>query len=89
MELIASDRRSAIGLFFMRIYINEHPYDVPDGADARSAVLAALPDLPLTDGGAYLTDGRGIALTGGEQLSPGSIVRVIVPARRGGADADA
>lgn len=75
----------------MRIYINERPYDVPDGTDASGAVAASAPDLqgPLAAGRAYLTDGRGIELLGSERLAPGAILRVVVSARRGGADADA
>ena len=75
----------------MRVFINDRPFDVAEGLGARAAVEAAAPDLAgrLADGGAYLTDGRGIELDGSEPLRPGAILRVVVRARRGGPDADA
>lgn len=68
----------------MRIFINEHPFDAPDGADVAGVIRvydSALAE-GLQSGRAYVTDGRGIRLTGAEQLQAGAILRVVVSARR-------
>lgn len=68
----------------MRIFINDRPFDAGEGADVQTAVGAANPDLAsrLADGSAYVTDGRGIRLPLDSRLSAGSILRVVVSARR-------
>jgi hypothetical protein len=77
----------------MRIFINDRPFDASEGSDIQSAVVAADPSLAarLADGTAYVTDGRGIRMTPDAPLSAGSILRVVVRARRhdSAADADA
>jgi hypothetical protein len=77
----------------MRIFINDRPCDASDGADVQSAVVAGNPDIAprLADGSAYVTDGRGIRIALDSPVSAGSILRVVVSARRPdqAADADA
>jgi hypothetical protein len=68
----------------MRAYVNERPVEVADGATVGDAVRAADPVLAdlLLDASAHATDGRGIPLAAAQVLRPGSIVRVVVSARR-------
>lgn len=78
----------------MRVFVNERSLTLPDGADAGAAVEAFDPGLArhVTDGSAYLTDGRGVRLEPDTALKPGAIVRVVKSARRAdgeGDDADA
>jgi hypothetical protein len=77
----------------MRIFVNANVLEVDAGTDVGGAVRAfdaALGD-KLAAGSAYVTDARGIGLASGARLVEGSILRVIVSARRGaeGSDADA
>lgn len=74
----------------MRIFINDRPFDATEGADVQSAVIAGNPDLAprLADGSAYVTDGRGIPIPLDTRLSTGSILRVVLSARRSGQAAD-
>ena len=63
---------------------------MPEGSVASDAVRqfdAALSDR-IAAGEAYITDGRGIEVEPAEPLASGSILRVVVRARRGN-DADA
>ena len=75
----------------MRIFVNARPLDVPDGSDVGQAVAAH--DAALADrvaaGTAYVTDARGIEVAAGSPLEAGSILRVVVRARRGGGSDDA
>jgi hypothetical protein len=75
----------------MRVFVNAEPLEVGKGADVRAAVLAhdAALEPRLTAGGAYVTDARGIELPLDAGLVEGSILRVVVSARRGAGDADA
>ena len=80
----------------MRAYVNERPVNLAEDATVADAILAADPHLAriMTDAGTIVTDARGIALGTAEPLRPGSIIRVVVSARRTGArpegaDADA
>lgn len=76
----------------MRVFVNAAPVDVAPGTDVRGAIHAHDPDLAAgaAAGDALVTDGRGIELPLGAPLAAGSILRVIVRARRtGDADADA
>ncbi|MGH7658824.1 MAG: hypothetical protein ACREL6_11380 [Gemmatimonadales bacterium] len=76
----------------IRVFINEQPVTVLEGALARAAVEAFDPEmLELLDTGkAYLTDGRGVRLEPDAPLAAGGIVRLISPARREApGDADA
>jgi hypothetical protein len=68
----------------MRIFINDRPFDASDGADVGGAVIAGNPDLAprLADGSAYVTDGRGIRVALDSPLAAGSILRVVLSARR-------
>ncbi len=67
-----------------RIFVNERPVGVAPGTTAREAARAFDPALGarLDAGEAYLTDGRGVRLEGDELVAPGSILRVVVSARR-------
>ena len=71
----------------MRIFINANPLDVPAGTDIQGAVAAhdATLAAQLAAGAAFVTDGRGIEMDGGAALEAGSILRVVVRARRGAA----
>ena len=75
----------------MRIFVNATPLDVPDGSDVGHAV--AVHDAALAEqvaaGTAYVTDARGIEVAAGSRLEAGSILRVVVRARRGGGSDDA
>lgn len=81
----------------MRVFINAAPVDVVPGTDVRGAIRAYDPALEASAeaGAALITDGRGIELPLEAPLAAGSILRVVVRARRGatrdgnGADADA
>jgi hypothetical protein len=73
----------------MRVFINKGSVDLPPGAVVGEAVRmfdASLSE-QLAAGAAYVTDGRGIEIDPAAPLASGSILRVIVRARRG-ADAD-
>jgi hypothetical protein len=74
----------------MRIYINEKPVEVAEGADALSAVRSFDAGLAsgVEAGRGYITDGRAIRLAGTETLSAGDILRVVMT-RRGADSADA
>jgi sulfur carrier protein ThiS len=77
----------------MRVFVNATPVDVPQGTDVRGALRALDPALEdgVAAGSAYVTDARGIPVPLDTVLAAGSILRVVVSARRatGGADADA
>jgi hypothetical protein len=68
----------------IRIFVNAVPIDVPAGTDVRGAVQAADADLGarVTAGTASVVDARGIALAPNAHLVAGSILRVVVSARR-------
>jgi hypothetical protein len=76
----------------MRIFLNALPLDLASGATVRDAIAAhdqAMAD-QVTAGRARVTDARGIDLPLDAPLAAGSILRVLVSARRGRAeDADA
>jgi hypothetical protein len=69
----------------VRVYVNERPVEVPAGAPALAAVATLDGDLgtAVSDGRAYLTDGRGIRLAADLPLAAGAIVRVVRSARSG------
>ncbi|HKU60442.1 MAG TPA: hypothetical protein VJQ44_04430 [Gemmatimonadales bacterium] len=76
----------------MRVFLNALPVDLAPGATVRDALAAH--DAAMADqvaaGRAKVTDARGIDLPLDAPLAAGSILRVLVSARRGGAeDADA
>lgn len=75
----------------MRVFVNAVPLEIARGADVRAAVLALDPELErkLTGGSAYVTDARGIELPPHATLSEGSILRVVVSARRAPEERDA
>ena len=75
----------------MRVFINAVPVDVESGTDVRGAIRAHDPELEAraASGGALVTDARGLAVPLDGALAAGSILRVIVRARRGEPDADA
>ncbi len=75
----------------MRVFVNATPIDVEPGSDVLAAVRAfdgAL-EAGLASGAAYVTDARGIALPGDAPLAAGSILRVVIKARKGVEEADA
>jgi hypothetical protein len=75
----------------MRVFVNAVPLEVGKGSDVRAAVLAHDADLAprLAAGSAYVTDARGIELPLDAALAEGSILRVVVSARRGAGEPDA
>jgi hypothetical protein len=75
----------------MRVFVNAIPLEVPRGADVGAAVRALDPALEgkLAGGGAYVTDARGIEVPSDAMLAEGSILRVVVRARRGAEERDA
>jgi hypothetical protein len=77
----------------MRVFVNAASVDVPPGTDVRGAIRAHDPALEAqaAAGRAMVTDARGIELPLDGRVEAGSILRVVVRARRGagGDDADA
>jgi hypothetical protein len=75
----------------MRVFVNAVPLEVGQGADVRAAVRAFDPELErrVTDGSAFVTDARGIELSPEATLAQGSILRVVVSARRAVEERDA
>jgi hypothetical protein len=75
----------------MRIFVNAHALEVDPGTDVVGGVRAY--DAALADkvsvGSAYVTDARGIELISSAPLAEGSILRVVVSARRGAGEPDA
>ncbi len=65
------------------IFINERVFRVRPGVTAAEAVAQLDPDLPaaLRAGTAYLTDARGLRLSGEEPVASGAIIRIVRPAR--------
>ena len=74
----------------IRVFVNSGTVDLPSGAAVSDAVRMFDPSLGqhLAAGTAYVTDGRGIEIDPAAPLTSGSILRVVVRARRG-VDADA
>ncbi len=74
----------------IRVFVNSGAVDLPAGAAVRDAIRRYDATLGehLAAGAAYVTDGRGIELDVSAPLSSGSILRVVIRARRG-VDADA
>jgi hypothetical protein len=75
----------------MRVFVNAAPVEVEAGTDVRGAIRAHDPELEAraAAGTAAVTDARGIAVPLDGTLAAGSILRVIVRARRGDPDPDA
>lgn len=75
----------------IRVFVNAGAVDLPAGADVAQAVRAVDPALErqIAGGGAYVTDGRGIEIAPDSLLTGGAILRIVVRARRGEANADA
>jgi hypothetical protein len=75
----------------VRVFVNAAPVEVAPGTDVRGAIREHDPELEAraAAGGAVVTDARGIAVPLDAPLAAGSILRVIVRARRGEPDADA
>jgi adenosine deaminase len=71
----------------IRVFVNDRPVTVTRGATVRDAVAEldrALADL-LASGSAYVTDGVGRPVDGGDPVAEGgAILRVVVSARQGG-----
>jgi hypothetical protein len=68
----------------IRVFVNAGPLDLPAGADVAQAVRLFDPALErqIAGGTAYVTDGRGIEIDPASPLSSGTILRVVVRARR-------
>lgn len=75
----------------MRVFVNAVAVDVEPGTDVLGAVRAydAALEAGLASGAASVTDARGIELPAGAGLVPGSILRIVVRAKRGIEEADA
>ena len=75
----------------MRVFVNAVPLELATGADVRAAVRALDAELErkLAGGSAYVTDARGIEVTPDATLAQGSILRVVVSARRTAEERDA
>jgi len=75
----------------MRVFVNASPVDVEAGTDVRGALRAYDPALEAgaASRAALVTDARGTAVPLDAALSAGSILRVVVRARRGAPDPDA
>jgi len=75
----------------MRVFVNAVPLELDTGADVRAAVRALDAELEqkLAGGSAYVTDARGIEVTPDATLAEGSILRVVVSARRSAEERDA
>ena len=75
----------------MRVFVNAVPLELDTGADVRAAVRALDAELErkLAAGSAYVTDARGIEVTPDATLAEGSILRVVVRARRTAEERDA
>ena len=67
----------------MKIFLNETPFDVPDGTTVRDAVAQFDPHLAdhLAGGGAFVTDGVGREMPIDSMTFNGAIYRVVVSAR--------
>lgn len=68
----------------IRVFVNEQPVEIDEGAPAGEAATAGAPELgaALAEGTAYLTDGVGRRLDPGAPLTAGAIVRIVRSARR-------
>jgi hypothetical protein len=75
----------------MRIFVNANLLEVDPGTDVGGAVRAFDPALAdkLAAGSAQVMDARGIGLDSEARLVEGSILRVIVSARRAAEEPDA
>ena len=75
----------------IRVFVNATPVEVPAGADVRDAVRAHDPELErrAAAGAALVTDARGLEVSLDAPLAAGSILRVVVRARRGETDTHA
>lgn len=75
----------------MRVFLNATPLDVAPGTDVQGAIRAWDPELErkLAAGAAFVTDARGIEVAADAPLAEGSILRVVVSARRRAEEADA
>jgi hypothetical protein len=75
----------------MRVFVNAVPLEVGQGADVRAAVRALDSELErkLVVGAALVTDARGIEVPPDATLAEGSILRVVVSARRAAEERDA
>jgi hypothetical protein len=75
----------------IRVFVNASALDLPAGTHVGEAVRAfdAALETSIAKGAAYVTDGRGVEIDPDSPLASGAILRVVVRARRGGADADA
>jgi hypothetical protein len=73
------------------VFVNATPLEVAAGTDVRGAIRAHDPALEASAaaGAALVTDARGIELPLDARLAAGSIVRVVVRARRPGSETDA
>lgn len=70
----------------IRVFLNERGLTLPAGAVVRDALRAIVPELlpSCETGQAFVTDGRGIAVTLDTPLQAGAILRAARSSRRGG-----
>jgi hypothetical protein len=73
------------------VFINDRVIQLTPGATVGDAVAGLGGEVAeqLAAGRAYATDGRGIRLASDAVLHAGAILRMVVSARREGAEADA
>ena len=75
----------------VRVFVNATPVEVAAGTDVRGAIRAHDPALEASAaaGAALITDARGIELPLDGTLAAGSILRVVMRARRQASETDA
>ncbi len=75
----------------LRVFINGASVDIAAGSDVDAALRSHDPALAerVAAGSAIVTDARGIEMGPDQRLAAGSILRVIVRARRGAGSGDA
>ena len=75
----------------IRVFVNATAVDLEPGSDVRAALRASDPAMEASAaaGTALVTDARGIAVPLDAPLAAGSILRVVVRARRASPDGDA
>lgn len=69
----------------LRIFVNERAFTLPAGSTVLDALRLAAPELllPEAEGGALVTDGRGVDIALDAPLSGGAILRAHRSSRRG------
>ena len=68
----------------IRVFLNERGLTVPPASTVRDLLATALPELlpAVTEGSAFVTDGRGLPIALDVVLTPGAILRAARSGRR-------